>query len=202
MKLYYWDTLNPRKACAVAKYLNSPVEFVPVDLGKGEHKRPEYLAINPNGVVPALEDSGKTLWESNAIMCYLADKAGSDLWPHDERQIEIIRWLSWDALEFAPQAGTFYFEHIIKPRYSLGDPDATALERATVQFKRFAGVLNNHLRGRDYLVGDGLTVADFAVAASLPYADEAGIPLDGFSEIQRWHARLNELEAWRHPFPD
>jgi glutathione S-transferase len=201
MKLYYWDTLNPRKACAVAKYLNSPVEFVPVDLGKGEHKRPDYLAINPNGAVPALEDSGKTLWESNAIMCYLADKAGSDLWPHDERQIEIIRWLSWDAFEFAPQAGTFYFENIIKPRYSLGDPDAAALERATDQFKRFAGVLNDHLRGRDYLVGDGLTVADFAVAASLPYADDAGIPLDGFSEIQRWHARLNELEAWRQPFP-
>ena len=202
MKLYYWDTLNPRKACAVAKYLNSPVEFVPVDLGKGEHKRPEYLAINPNGAVPTLEDSGRTLWESAAIMCYLADEAESDLWPHDERQIEIIRWLSWDACEFGPQAGTFYFEHIIKPRYGLGDPDAAALERATDQFKRFAGVLNDHLKGRKYLVGNSLTVADFAVAVSLPYADEAGIPLDGFPEIQRWHARLNQLEAWRQPFPE
>ena len=84
MKLYYSDTLNPRKACAVARYLNSPVEFVHVDLAKGEHKTPDYLAINPNGKVPALTDGDLKIWESNAIMCHLARKAGSDLWPRDD----------------------------------------------------------------------------------------------------------------------
>jgi glutathione S-transferase len=201
MKLYYWDTLNPRKACAVARYLNAPVDFVPVDLGKGEHKRPEYLALNPNGRVPTLEDDGKTLWESNAIMCYLADKAGSDLWPRDERQIEVVRWLSWDAIGFGPHAGTFYFENIIKPRYSLGDPDAAALDRAGEQFKRSARVLDDHLRGRKFLVAERLSLADFAVANVLYYADQARLPLEEFREIRRWHDRLNEIPAWRDPFP-
>ena len=78
MKLFYSETLNPRKACAVAKYLGSPVEFVRVDLGKGEQRRPEFLAINPNGRVPALVDGDITLWEADAIMCHLARVAGSD----------------------------------------------------------------------------------------------------------------------------
>jgi glutathione S-transferase len=94
MKLYYFETLNPRKACAVARYLNSPVEFVRVDLGKGEHKAPSYLAINPNGKVPALTDGDRKIWEANAIMAYLARAAGSDLLPSDDRQIEVTRWLS------------------------------------------------------------------------------------------------------------
>src|SRR5262249_34926569 len=83
MKLYYSETLNPRKVCAVAKYLNAPVEFVHVDLRQGEQRKPPFLAINPNGKVPALEDGDTKLWESNAIMAYLAHAAGSDLWPRD-----------------------------------------------------------------------------------------------------------------------
>ena len=94
MKLFYSDTLNPRKACAVARYLNSPVEFVYVRLGKGEQRTPEFLAINPNGKVPVLQYGDKSLWEADAIMCYLARFAGSDIWPDDERQVDVIRWLS------------------------------------------------------------------------------------------------------------
>lgn len=100
MKLYYAETLNPRKACAVAKYLNAPVEFVRVDLRTGEQRKPPYLAVNPNGKVPALQDGKNLIWESNAIMGYLARSAGSDLWPNDARQIDVLRWLSWDAQHF------------------------------------------------------------------------------------------------------
>src|SRR5262245_43523400 len=101
MKLYFSETLNPRKVCAVARYLNSPVEFVRLDIGKGEHKTPSYLAINPNGKVPALEDGETKLWEANAIMCHLARKANSDLWPRDEaQQVEVLRWLSWNSEHF------------------------------------------------------------------------------------------------------
>lgn len=201
MKLYYAEVLNPRKACAVARYLDAPVEFVRVDLGKGEQRRPEYLAINPNGKVPTLTDGGHTLWEADAIMCYLAEKAGSDLWPGDARQIEIIRWLSWNGDHFSRYAGTLYFERIIKPWADMGDPDPAEIAEATGYFRTYAQVLSEHLAGRDWLVGDGLTVADFAVAVTFPYADEAGIPLGEFPELQRWHDRLNELEAWRRPFP-
>ena len=78
---------------------------------------------------------------------------------------------------------------------------AKAVEEATGFFKQFAQVLNDHLRGRKYLLGDTLTIADFAVAVTLPYAEKANIPVGEFSEIERWHARLNELPAWREPFP-
>lgn len=201
MKLYYSDVLMPRKACAVARHLNSPVDYIYLDLARGEHKRPDYLALNPNGKVPTLVDGERSVWESNAVMCHLADKAGSDIWPNDVRQIEIVRWLSWDSDQFTRYSGALYFEHIIKPRFGLGDPDPAAVEEATRDFRRSAKVLDDHLRGRSYLVGDALTVADFAVAVTLPYAKDAKIPIGDFAEIQRWHARLNELEAWREPFP-
>jgi glutathione S-transferase len=202
MKLYYFDVLNPRKVCALARYLKLPVEFVHVNLGKGEHKTPAFLAMNPNGKVPVLVDGKTTLWESSAILCYLARKAGSDLWPADDRQFEVLRWLMWDATEFAPQAGTLYFEHIIKARFGRGGPDPVEVQKATEGFLRFAAVLEAHLQGRTYLLGDALSVADFAVAISLPYADRAGLPLDGFPEIRRWHAQMGTLPGWCDPFPD
>lgn len=201
MKLYYFETPNGRKACAVARYLDAPVEFVRVDMTKGEHKSPAFLRVNPNGKVPALEDGDVRLWESAAIMCYLADRAGSSLWPKDARQIEVIRWLSWDIAHFSRHAGTLFFQRVIKPRFGLGDSDPAAIEEATGFFRQFAGVLDSHLKGRDHLVGDGLTVADFAVASFLPHAHEARMPLDAFAEIRRWYARLEQLPAWRAPFP-
>ena len=201
MKLYFFETPNPRKPCAVARYLGSPVEFVRVDLAKGEHKRPEFLAINPNGKVPALEDGATRLWEATAIMCYLADKAGSSLWPEDARRIDIIRWFSWDTAHLSRHAGTLYFQNFVKRRLRLGDPDPAAIEEATGYFKQFAGVLNDHLQGRHYLVGDSLTLADFAVSAFLADAEESRLPLDEFAEVRRWMGRLEEIPAWREPFP-
>ena len=203
MQLYYFETLNPRKACAVARYLNSPVEFVRVDLSKGEQKSPQFLAINPNGKVPALLHGGAKLWEANAIMCYLAKAAGSELWPSDTAgQIDVLRWLSWNSEHFTRHAGSLYFQHLIKPRFLGQAPDAKAVEEATGFFKQFARVLDDHLRDRAYLLGERLSLADFAVAVTLPYAQEAKIPVAGFAAIERWHDRLNELPAWRQPFPD
>ena len=202
MKLYYAETLSPRKACAAAKYLGAPVEFVHVDLGKGQHRTAEYLAINPNGKVPALTDGNTRLWESDAIMVYLARTARSDLWPADDLQIEVMRWLSWSSEHFTRHAGALYFEHIVKPAFLKAAPDLKVVEEETGFFMQFAQVLNDHLRGRTYLVGDALTVADFSVAVTLPYAEAARIPLGQFPEIERWHGRLNELPAWREPFPE
>lgn len=202
MKLYWFDTVNPRKACAVAKYLGSPVEYVHVDLGRGEHKTPEYLALNPNGKVPTLIDGTRVLWESDAIMCHLAARSDSDLWPQDHRQVDVIRWLSWDLAHFLPAGGTLYFEHVIKRRFRLGDADPAAVQRATDEWRTLAAILDTHLHERHWLVGDALTVADFAVAALLPYAERSRIPLDEFPAVRRWHECLNELDAWRTPFPE
>lgn len=201
MKLYYAETLNPRKACAVARHLGSPVEFVPVDLGRGEHRQPAFLALNPNGKVPVLETAEGTIWEADAIMCHLAREAGSDLWPGDARQIEVVRWLSWNSAHFTRHAGTLYFEHLIKPHFGIGEPDTGATEEAVGYVRTYGRVLDDHLKGRRWLVGDAPTVADFAVAVALPYAEAARIPLEEFPAMRRWHDRLNEFPAWREPFP-
>lgn len=202
MKLYYAKVLNPRKACAAAKYLNSPVDYVYVDLAKGGTSAPDFLAVNPNGKVPVLTDGELTLWESDAIICHLARKAGSNLWPEDDaHKIEILRWSSWNANHFTRATGALYFEYVIKAMFGIGEPDPVEVGPAMEQFHRFGRVLDDHLNGRKYLVGDELSVADFAVAVSLPYAEQMKLPLDDYPNIARWHDRLNELPAWRDPFP-
>ena len=202
MKLYYAETMNPRKACAVAKYLESPLEFIRVDLSKGEHRAPAFLEQNPNGKVPLLVDGDLRLWESTAIMAHLAVKAGSDLWPSDAvSQVEVLRWLSWDISHFSRHGSSLYFEHMIKPYLGLGEPNPAAVEEATSFFRRFAGVLDAHLATRDYLVGNRLSIADFGVGVLLPWAKEARLPVDDFANIQRWHERMMALPAWREPFP-
>lgn len=202
MKLFYFETSNPRKACALAKHVEAPVEFVRVDLSKGEHKTPEYLAVNPNGKVPALQDGETCLWEADAIMCYLADKMNSPLWPKDARQIDIIRWISWATSHFSRHGGILFFERFIKPQFGLGETNPTAVEEAEGFFRQFGAVLDGYLKGRDYLVGGTLSLADFAVASPLPYAGQAALPLDDFGEIRRWYATIEALPAWRHPFPE
>jgi glutathione S-transferase len=202
MKLYYFETINGQKVCAVAKYLDAPVEYIHVDLAKGEHKAPDYLAINPNGKIPALLDGDTALWESNAIMCHLAHKAKSDLWPTDPvKQIEVLKWLSWNSEHFTRHAGTLYFNHVVKPKFGIGAPDEKAVEEAIGFAKQFVAVLDRELEGRNFLLGDHLTVADFAVSVTLPQAETIKLPLQGFKNIARWKEQLEDIPAWREPFP-
>lgn len=202
MKLYYFETINGQKVCAVAKYLDAPVEYIHVDLAKGEHKSPDYLAINPNGKIPALLDGDIALWESNAIMCHLAHKAKSDLWPTDPvKQIEVLKWLSWNSEHFTRHAGTLYFNHVIKPKFGIGAPDEKAVEEAIGFARQFVAVLDRELEGRTFLLGDHLTVADFAVSVTLPQAETIKLPLQGFKNIARWKEQLEDIPAWREPFP-
>jgi glutathione S-transferase len=202
MKLCWSDVLSPRKACAVAKYLNAPVEYVYIDLTKGDQRTPTYLSVNPNGKVPTLIDGDRIVLEADAIICHLSQKTGADLWPNDgARQIEILSWFSWAGQHLNHACGTLYFENIIKKRFGIGKPDKGTVERAQDGFRRFAAVLDLHLREHQWLVGEALSVADFSVAIALPYATDAAIPLDEFENVRRWHDRLNELDAWRDPFP-
>jgi glutathione S-transferase len=202
VKLYYCDVLSPRKVCAVAKYLKLPLDYVHIDLSKGEQRKPDYLALNPSGKVPTLVDGERIVVEADAIICYLSSKAGVGLWPNDQReQLDIIAWFSWNAQHFTRATGSLYFENIIRARFGIGAPDPAAVSKALTEFRRYGKVLDDHLKGRKWLVGNSLTVADFSVAGSLPYAEKAQIPLDEFSEMRRWHDQLNALDGWREPFP-
>ncbi|SMG56221.1 glutathione S-transferase family protein [Paraburkholderia susongensis] len=202
MKLYYAETLAPRKACAVAGYLDLPIDYVFVDLSQGEQMKPDYLAINPNGKVPSLVDGERKLWEADAIVCHLAQRAESGLWPRDaQRQVEVVRWMSWNSQHLYRHAASLYFEHLIKPWIGLGAPDQAKVAEAQGFFRKHAAVLDQHLKGRKWLLGNDLSVADFSVGVTLPYAQSSAMPLDEFPEVRRWHDQLNAFEAWREPFP-
>ena len=201
MKLHYMKSMNPRKCCATAKHLGLDVEYVPIDFTKGGLSAPEYLALNPNGRAPVLEDEGRTIWESAAIMLHFALKARSSMWPANDpqRQVEVLRWISWDASEFAPCTGTYYFENYIKPNLFGAPADQAAIDAKTRRLHDSARVLDNHLARHEFLAGRGLTIADFIVAVLLPVATEIGLPLEGYTNVQRWHAQLMKIDAWRWP---
>jgi glutathione S-transferase len=201
MQLYYSDILSSWRACAVARHLKAPISYIYLDIAKGDQQKPDYLTINPNGKVPTLVSGTRITWEADAVICRLSDDFDAGLWPHDDRQLEIVRWFSWNMQHFTRAGGTLYFENIIKRRFGIGAPDDAVVDEALVDFRRYAAVLNDHLADRKWLVGDSLTVADFSVAMTLPFAREAQLPLDEFIAVRRWHDRLNEMESWRDPFP-
>jgi Glutathione S-transferase len=200
MILYFHDLLYPRKACAAAAYLEAPVTLEWVDVGHDRHKSPEFLALNPNGLLPVLVDGEHVIWESNAILCYLAGRTRPDFWPTDSRHVELIRWLSWDAAAFSNYAGALYFELYVRRRFDLGLPDEGAVAEARQRFDGCAAVLDAHLSGRDWVVGEAPTAADFALGASLPYAEAIGLPIADHAEIGKWYERLSGLRGWRDPF--
>lgn len=202
MKLFYAETMNSYKTCALARHVGLDIEYHRLDLKKGEQRTPAFLSINPNGKAPALVDDDRSIWESNAILCYLAMKANCDLWPSDERQLDVIKWFSWSADHFCRFAGQLYFENVIRAEYGMGDPDPVAVDEATGYVHRYAAILDDHLKGRRFLLDDALTVADFAVATVLPYAQNAQIPIAEYPAMQGWHDRLMDLPAWRSPFPE
>jgi len=203
MKLYYAETPNARKPCAVAKYLDIPMQCTHINLNDGEHQKPEFLALNPNAKIPVLQDGATVIWESSAIMMYLAQLKDSSLWPSTPvEQVDVHRWLSWDNAHFSRHAGTLMYENYVKSVFRLGEVDAAVVREATSFFRRFAEVLDRHLTGRQYVSGTKLTIADFALSSLLPSSADAGIPLNGFNEIKRWYDGLMEIPAIRDPWPE
>jgi len=189
---------NTRKVHAVINYLGLDVNICELDIFAGELATPEYMDMNPNGMVPLLEDGDFRLSESNAIMQYLASMAGNtDFYPEDARsRADIQRWLSWEQSHFNRATGTFVYEYMLKNLFKLGEPDQDRLNEATENFNRFAKVLDDHLENRKFLLGDSLTLADFAVASMSAYLDVAKVPYQSYKNICAWLNRLDEIPAW------
>ncbi len=203
MKLYMHPlSQNARKARVVARLLELPLEEQSVDLMRGDGERTEYLALNPNGMVPVLRDADFVLWESNAICQYLASKAPSTLWPDDTRlRADISRWQCWELAHWGPALFHYFKENMIKQFMGGGAPDAAELRKGEEQFNRFGGVLNGHLSANRYLVGETFTLADLSVASHLMHAGMGKVPVQIFPHIQRWFDEISRLPAWRATEP-
>jgi glutathione S-transferase len=204
MKLYgFPPSPNTWKVRAVAAHLGIPLALEFVDLTKGQSRTPQYLALNPTGRTPVLVDGDFTLWESTAIMQYLASLKPNALRPDDARsQADVVRWQSWYLQHWGPEAcEPMLFERLVKRFLNLGPPDAAVLAKATEAFHKEAAVLDAHLSARPYLVGTGLTLADFSVVSPLVYAAEGELPVDGYPHLRDWSARILALPAWRETAP-
>jgi len=189
---------NCRKVHAVINYLGLDVNIVELDIFSGELEAPEFITLNPNGMVPVLEDGDFRLWESNAIMQYLASLAPSNnLYPDDLRlRADIHRWQAWEQCHFNRACGGFLFENVLKSLFKIGEPNPAVLKEAEQSFVRFAMVLEQQLEGRDFILGKDVTLADFSVASMLIYAKSAGIPVTPFKNIVAWTNRLENISAW------
>lgn len=203
MKIYWIKAQAPRRVLALVKHLGLETEFVEMNLMGGAMKQPDYIAINPNMKAPTLIDGDVVLWESSAIMAHLCCKAGSDMWPtRPEEQIEVLRWLSWNDCHWAPAVGPFYFEHVVKPTFGIGQPDSAALVSKDGDLKRYAKVLDSHLSGRAYVACDRLTIADFQLASMATDWRISKMPLGDFPHVVGWIDRLTQIPAWVDPWPD
>lgn len=199
MKLYFSRNLNPRVAVAVARHLEAPVECVhaaPLDPSQQDR----FRALNPNLRLPILVDGNESLWETDAIACRLSQLVGSDFWRTGKAQPEMIRWLSWGTHNFVAACDKVHFERVTKQRYGLGPIRDDLVAEGLSAFARAATLLEQVLGTRDWLVGDGLSYADFRMASVLPFADLARLPLGDYPRVAAWHARLWQLDAWRDPF--
>ncbi|MFC7048769.1 glutathione S-transferase family protein [Emcibacter nanhaiensis] len=180
IKLYTSETPNGWKASIALEELELPYEVHHIQLSKGEQKEPWYLKINPNGRIPAIDDDGFTVFESGAILMYLAEKTGK-LMPTDIKGRSLVtQWLMFQIGGLGPmmgQANVFY-------RY-FPEKIPAAIERYQRETRRLLEVLNTRLADNEYLAGD-YSIADIANWTWAHAYAWSGVNIDGLDDLQRW----------------
>ena len=201
MKLYDFPfSPNCRKVRAVAYELGIALEHEHVDLLTGGSRTPAFLARNPNGRVPVLEDGDLILWESTAIIRYLA--AGSPLAPAAPRAAaEVDRWIAWQLAHLAPAMSKVAFEKIVKRLTGRGAPDAARVAEGTSEFARLTEILDGALADREFVAGR-LTLADFALAAHYSLAAAAGLDIPPHRRVESWLARVSGRDSMKRALSD
>ena len=187
--LYTWTTPNGWKASATLEELGLPYNVKPIDITTGIQKEAEFVAINPNGRIPAIVDhdeGGLTMFESGAIMVYLAEKAGKLLPTDIKGRFDVMQWLMFQMGGLGPmqgQANVFF-------RY-FPEQIPAAIERYQNETRRLYGVLDKQLAKTEFLAGD-YSIADIANWSWTRIHNWAGVDIDEFENLKRW---LDQLEA-------
>jgi len=204
MKLYVVvGSPNSRKALAVVNHLALDLEIEYCDFFTGELRSADYLGINPNGMVPALVDGPLRLWESNAIMQYLAEHVpGQTLWPTDPRvRADIARWQCWELAHYNKALGTLTFESVAKPNFLNLEPDPMLVAWSQRELARFAPVLDAHMKDRSYAVGDTVTLADYSLIHLEVFKAAAPFDWSPYPHLNAYYERIAALPAWAKTAP-
>lgn len=191
LKFYFHPTPNPMKVALFLKESGLDYELVPVDTMKGEQHQAEFRTINPNARLPAIDDGGKRVFDSNAILLYLSDKHGKFAGKSDDRG-ELLSWLMFIASGVGPFSGqSVHFWHMAPEKLDY------AINRYLREVQRHYQVMNEHLEGRDFFVGDEYTIVDIAAWG---WVDRATVvlgegALDNYSNLKRWFDTVNARPA-------
>ncbi len=202
IELHYWPTPNGHKITLFLEEADVEYTVKPVDIGKGAQFEPGYLAISPNNKMPAIVDTGPdgdgepiSVFESGAILLYLADKTGKFI-PKDLRgRNTVLEWLFWQMAGLGPMTGQYGHFNVYAP-----EKIDYAIDRYTREAERLLGVLDKQLRGRGFIAGDDYSIADMACYPWIdPYKD-APMEMTQFPEVERWRTAIRERPATRRAY--
>jgi GSH-dependent disulfide-bond oxidoreductase len=189
IEFYYWPTPNGWKVSIMLEECGLPYRVVPVNIGKGDQFKPEFLAISPNNRMPAIVDDGMSVFESGAILLHLAENAGRFM-PIDRiGRKETLEWLFWQVGNLGPMAGQL--SHFVN--YAQGEHPYSH-QRYANEYNRCLGVLERRLDGRNYILGE-YSIADMAAFPWVLISKPLGQALDEFPNVARWREAIKQRPA-------
>ena len=194
--LYYWPTPNGHKITLFLEEAGLAYTIHPVDIGAGDQFRPEYLEISPNNKMPAIVDQAPadgglplSVFESGAILLYLANKTGKFFADDLRGRVEVNQWLHWQMSGLGPMTGQYGHFHVYAP-----EPIPYAQDRYKREVLRLLGVLDKRLQDREFIAGH-YSIADMAVHPWINPYSKAPLDLTPFANVRRWHAAIAERPA-------
>lgn len=204
MKLYsVVGSPNCRKVEATISHLGLEVEVEYLDFFAGELNRPEFLALNPNGRVPTLTDGDFKLWESNAIMQYLADQVpDNSLFPRAARtRADIVRWQCWELAHFNNAFAAITFQSVLKAQLMKQPANQAIVDYYVESLHEFARILEGHLATRDYVVGKGITLADYSLINIEGFKELIPFDWSGYPRVNAYFERVRADRHWASTAP-
>lgn len=194
---YYWTTPNGHKVTLFLEEAGLEYKVCPINIGKGDQFNPEFLKIAPNNRIPAIVDNDPigggeaiALFESGAILEYLADKTSKFLAASGPKRYEALQWLYWQMGGFGPMLGQNH--HFNK---HAAEKVPYAIERYENESRRLYRILNEQLESKNFITGDDYTIADMACYPWALYADSQNVNLNDYPHVQAWIERIDERPA-------
>ena len=195
--LYTWATPNGRKTSVMLEELGLPYETHPINISKDEQFAPDFLAIAPNNRIPAIVDeegpdaAPLSLFESGAILIYLAEKTGSELLPSEpRRRAAVMQWLMWQMGGLGPMVGQAH-HFLFNPKEVV----PYGQKRYHNETKRLYGVLDKQLASNEYVAGDAYSIADISIYPWISRFERHQVELNDFPNVKRWFDLLSARET-------
>jgi glutathione S-transferase len=193
-------TVNSIKVMLLCNALKIEPEYKLIALQKGKHKSDDFLQLNPDGRVPVLIDEHFALNESAAILQYLAHKVKSTLWPNElEQQAQVLKWLFWQTNDWNKVVGVYPHHQVVLLHWRNLQPEAFS-EQHLEKFEQVMSTFNRALNGKEYLVGNHLTLADISIGSYLMFSAEANMPLEQYQHVRCWLENLTATPWWQETY--